>query len=298
MSQDYGQVENLQVTVLLENQAGYDSELLGQHGVSFLIEVGYGGSGSESRTILFDTGRFAKPVLYNMEVLGVDPQAIDYIFLSHCHYDHTGGLLGILDAVSRCRIPVVAHPDLHRPHYKVKPVFKPIGMDPQCSPEAIEESGGQLILTDEPFSLMPGVVTTGEIKERVSFEEAPTLDLQTLEEGKKVPDRMKDDVSLIFIMPEGLVIVTGCSHAGIVSIVEAATRLTGVDRVAALIGGFHLLDGKDERIDQTLEALKSKDIGKIYTGHCTGLKAEAKMLMQFGENFCKLHSGMQIKFPE
>ncbi|MFO7951471.1 MAG: MBL fold metallo-hydrolase [Bacillota bacterium] len=297
MNENYGTIESLKVTVLLEEQAGYDSGLLAQHGVSFLLEAGYGKNSSEGRTILFDTGQFAKPVLYNMEVLQVSPQEIDYIILSHCHYDHTGGLVGILNTINRCRVPIVAHPELHRPHYTAKPDLKPVGMEPQSTPEAIKEAGGEMILTDEPLPLMPGVITTGEIKERVDFEKSPTLALKTLQEGKLVSDQMKDDISLILIMPEGLVIVTGCAHAGIVSIVDKAIRLTGVEQVAAVIGGFHLIDGKDERIDKTLDALKAKNIGKIYAGHCTGFKAEAKMLMEFGNRFSKLHTGMKITFP-
>ncbi len=293
MENRYGLVESMQLTVLVEDYAGYDSNLLAQHGISFLLEAKYE---KGKKTILFDTGQSAQPVLHNMKMLGKDPDQIDLVFLSHCHSDHTGGLVGILGASSRSGIPVIGHPAIYRSNFGIKPDFQSFGIDPANSPEAVKQAGGEMVLTVDPLPLAPGILTTGELKERVGFEKSPTLTMLTIKEGRMVRDSMADDISLIFILKQGLVIVTGCSHAGVISIIETAIRMTGINHVAAVIGGFHLIDADEGRIKKTVEDLAVMSLDKIYTGHCSGLRAEAKLLDQFGSRFRKLRTGLTITF--
>ncbi|WP_297506044.1 MBL fold metallo-hydrolase [Thermococcus sp.] len=106
-------------------------------------------------------------------------------------------------------------------------------------------------------------------------------------------DELLDDMSLVAKTEDGLVVVSGCSHAGIV---KHAKRLTREERVRAVIGGFHLIDASEGRIKRTVEEFKRLGVEEVYTGHCTGLRAEAEFMKAYGENFHKLHSGMVIEF--
>jgi 7,8-dihydropterin-6-yl-methyl-4-(beta-D-ribofuranosyl)aminobenzene 5'-phosphate synthase len=284
-------LDELSITVLIEDYAGYDSGLLAQHGVSYLVEAK---SGKHESKILFDTGQSAAPLLNNASLLGVNPCEIDYVVLSHCHYDHTGGLVEFLEAAGSERLPVIAHSTLFRPNFSSKPTFRSNGMPPLNNREAIVNAGGDLILADEPISLMPGVITSGEIIDKVEYEEEMTLSSFTLEHGRVIADRMADELALYFSLPQGLVILTGCSHPGIISIIEKAKILTKIETIAAVIGGFHLVSASEPRIAKTAEALKLAGCD-VYTGHCTGLKAESELLNQLSNRFYKLRTGLRIK---
>lgn len=273
----------MKVYVLVEDYSGYESPFLAQHGVSFLIEA-------DGKRILFDAGQSAEPVLYNMKLLGIEPSSIDYVFLSHCHYDHTGGLLGILRAIGR-RVPVIAHPSIFRRHFITRPYLREVGVP--FRREEVEELA-ELYLTADPLPITENVLSTGEIAERENFERAE-LEVYTIENGRVVRDELRDDMSLVAKTPKGLVVVSGCSHAGIVSIVKHATRLTGEERIRAVIGGFHLIEASGERIKRTVKEFQRLGIEEVYTGHCTGLRAEAAFLEAYGERFHRLHSGMVIE---
>jgi 7,8-dihydropterin-6-yl-methyl-4-(beta-D-ribofuranosyl)aminobenzene 5'-phosphate synthase len=286
-----GKVESATVYTLLDDYSGYDPSFYGQHGLSFLIDVI---AGSARKRILFDTGQSGKPILYNMGKMGLNPKHIDMVFLSHCHYDHTGGLIEMLRAIDET-VTVIAHPSIFRRNLKEQN-FRHVGV--YDSKEEIEKYGAKWILDSHPRKLMDGVITTGEIPigERVDFERETTSSLYTIVDGKLVQDDMLDDVSIAIKTGESLVVVSGCSHAGIVSIVKRSMQVTGSDRIKAVVGGYHLIDAKRERIEQTVKNLEDLRVEKIYTGHCTGIKAECSLLSEFGVNFEKLHSGKVMRF--
>ncbi|SDX88780.1 7,8-dihydropterin-6-yl-methyl-4-(beta-D-ribofuranosyl)aminobenzene 5'-phosphate synthase [Acetomicrobium thermoterrenum DSM 13490] len=276
------------IVVILDDYAGQNTSFLAQHGISLLIEVK---SGQEYRRILMDTGQSGLPVLYNMELLGIQPSSIDAIVLSHCHYDHTKGLVETLKAIGKKDIPVIAHPDIFRPNYSFDSFIHNIGITRENGKEAIEAAGGVLMLTKEPFAIMPGVTTTGEVPRKRDFENQG-IGTYNIEEGKIVPDEIRDDLSLIIkVAGKGIAVVSGCSHAGIVNIIDRSKEITKEDRVDVVIGGFHLIKASRERIEKTAAAFVDLDIHEIIAGHCTGMAALCEFSKTLGDRFKQLHVG-------
>ncbi len=295
MEIDNQKVDKIKIHTLVEDFAGYSTPFFAQHGVSFSLQVK--GEDATSRNILFDTGTDATPILHNADLMGVNIKEIDTIFLSHCHYDHTGGLLQMLELVKKDDIPIVAHPEIFRVNLTTDPYLRHAGVSGETKIEA-EKLGGIWTLTRDPLKLTNGIITTGEISlaDRVEYEKKSSSKRYTLQGGKLASDNMLDDMSLAVVTPHGLVVVTGCSHAGIVSIVRKCKSLTQIDKVRAVIGGFHLLHADQQKIDKVIEGLRGLKVEEIHAGHCTGFKAECRLSDEFGDNFHKLQCGKTIEF--
>ncbi|MBN2187116.1 MAG: MBL fold metallo-hydrolase [Dehalococcoidia bacterium] len=286
-----GELDNLRITVLAEDSVLYESPCLGQHGVSFFLE---GEAGGNTKRILVDVGQNSSALFNNMRIMNISPTAIDVIVLTHCHYDHTKGVANLLRAIGKKDVPVIAHPSIFRPNFVINTHLRHVGIMPEDSKEKMEKAGGGLFLTKEPFVVMPGIMTTGEVKRQTEFEEASGL--KTVENGRVKDDPMLDDTSVIAnIKGKGLVIVTGCSHAGIVNIARQAIELTGCKKIEGIIGGLHLIEASDARIKRTVEELAKLNIVGIYAGHCTGFKAQVELYLAFKEDFSPLHTGMKFE---
>ena len=287
-------LDSVKITILAEDSVLYESPYLGQHGVSFLLE---GVSGESTKRILVDVGQNSKALLYNMQTMGFSPEIIDTIVLTHCHYDHTQGVARLLQEIGKKDIQVIAHPSIFRPHFITEPYHRHVGIMQGDSKTDIENAGGNLSLTAEPFMIMPGIITTGEVERNTEFE-GGSIGLKTEENGMVIDDLMLDDISVVAnVKGKGLVIITGCSHAGIVNITKQAMRVAGYDKIEGIIGGLHLIEASDAVIKRTVEELARLDIAWISAGHCTGFKAQIELHHAFGERFSPLHTGMQFELP-
>jgi len=288
---EIGELNSLKITVLAEDSVLYESHYLGQHGVSFLLE---GVKGSDVMRILVDVGQDSQALLNNMKLMNISPAIIDAVVLTHCHYDHTQGVARMLREIGRKDIQVIAHRDIFRLNFVTEPYLRHVGIMPGDSREEIEKAGGSLLLTRDPVKLMSGITTTGEVKRQTDFEEVG-IALKTIEGGEVVDDQMLDDISVVAkVNGKGLVIVTGCSHAGIVNIARHAMELTDCEKIEGIIGGLHLIDAPDDRIKRTGEELSKLNPKWICAGHCTGFKAQVELYLAFRERFSPLQTGMQF----
>ena len=291
-----GSVDRLKVVVLIENSPAYDTYLEGCFGLSLWLELW---TGDSCRRVLFDVGPLADSLARNAEKLRVDQDSVDAIVLSHCHFDHTAALAGILKRLA-CPVPVFGHTDLFRPNFVLRPEFMDYSMSGENSRANLENNGAVLILSKSPVEPFPGLMLTGEVEHTTDFEEQGGVSCLTVDPaGEVVPDRLQDDVSaLVNVRGLGLIVLSGCGHAGIVNIVKQAKKVSGGAEIAGVIGGFHLLQAPRERTEQTIEALTAlaPAMSLIAPMHCTGLKPSALIAEAYGDTFKELHAGDEVTF--
>ncbi len=257
----------MKLTVLAENCAG--PGLLAEHGLSYLIEI-------ENDKILFDTGA-TDVYLRNATTLNIHIENIINVVLSHGHWDHGGGLQYLKDK------KLIAHPGAFIKRYRKNDTLN-IGL--AFSKENLE-SKYYLTESKTPVNITRQIIFLGEIPRRNNFESVSTSFID--EKGND--DFVMDDSALAIISGHELIVVTGCSHSGICNIVEYARKVTGISRVKAIIGGFHLKKD-DEQTRKTIQYLAKLRPQHLYPAHCTELPALQAFYKAF--NIKQLKSGMTI----
>jgi 7,8-dihydropterin-6-yl-methyl-4-(beta-D-ribofuranosyl)aminobenzene 5'-phosphate synthase len=268
--------------------------LKAEHGFSCLLTVRRAG---REHQILYDTGVSPDGMVDNMGVLDVDPTDIEVIVCSHGHFDHTTGLDGLARALGPTKLPVVIHPDFWNRRRLSVPGREPFEL-PTTSRRGLEDAGFAIIEDRRPsFLLDRSVLVTGEVDRTTGFE--PGLPpQQAWRDGGWQPDPLVlDDQALILdVRDKGLVVLTGCGHAGIVNITRYATMLTGVDRVHAVIGGFHLGGPVFEPIiPQVCAGLSGFAPQVVVPAHCTGWRAQQALSSAFPEAFIANSVGTTIE---
>ncbi len=257
---------------------GLPDALIAEPGFSALIRVTTGG---RERTILFDAGVTPKDVVENMRRLGLSARAVETIVLSHGHW--VAGIEGITKELGRASLPVLIHLAFWRRRRIAFPGLEPCEL-PTTSRSALEGAGFEIVEERKPSFLLDGsVLVTGEVDRTTQFE-ADFLGHEAHVHGSWEPDPLiLDDQALVMRLADrGLVVLTGCGHAGIVNVVTHARQLTGESRVAAVIGGFHLSGPMFEPIiDPTVAAFDDLDPELLMPAHCTGWKAVHRLAARF-----------------
>jgi 7,8-dihydropterin-6-yl-methyl-4-(beta-D-ribofuranosyl)aminobenzene 5'-phosphate synthase len=246
--------------------------LVAEHGFAALVTVRAGG---RSTSLLFDTGQSPDAMVRNADRLGIGLGDLHSVVLSHGHFDHTGGLAGL--AGRRGALPMVVHP-LAWTRRRVAVPGQQVRELPTLSPRALAGEGYQLVERREPSLLLDGsVLVTGEVDRTTEYERgmAPSHQAWTGVGWRHDPLVLDDQALVVHVRGRGLVVLTGCGHAGAVNIVRHAMRLTGVRRLHALVGGLHLSGPAFEPvIPPTVAALTELAPELLVPGHCTGWRAQ------------------------
>jgi 7,8-dihydropterin-6-yl-methyl-4-(beta-D-ribofuranosyl)aminobenzene 5'-phosphate synthase len=269
--------------------------LIAEHGFSALVTTR---SGNRTHTVLFDTGISPHGMATNFERLGLDASVIEAVVLSHGHPDHDGGFPGLVRLRGRSGLPLAVHPLAFSRRRFALPGAQPMEL-PTLSRSAIEAEGFEVIERRQPSLLLDGsVLITGEVDRTTEFERGMPSH-EAFRGGKWEPDPLivDEQALVVHVRDRGLVVLTGCGHAGAVNIARHALRLTGVNRLHAMIGGFHLTGAVFEPIiEPTVDAFRELAPDVLVPAHCTGWKAQHRFAAALPEAFVPNAVGTAFTF--
>jgi len=273
----YAQVHTLKITALVTNVAGNPHEGDGEWGYSALVEV-------DGHKILYDTGASPDLVLRNAAALKIDLHDVEDVVLSHNHWDHVSGLMSLRRELMKANPKAMSR--VHIGAGIFEPRLDAAGEDHnglRTIRTEYPQTGGMFIVHDKPTEIFPGVWFSGPVPrphdEKNWF---PGLSLNTAH--GLIEDNVSEDSALVFNTDNGLVILTGCGHAGIVNIAEYAVAMVPGKSLLAIVGGLHLFSASDQTIAWTGEHLKRYHIQYLLAGHCTGIESTYRLRELLGLN--------------
>ncbi len=272
---------------------GERKALVSEHGYSALVSVH---TAERSANLLFDAGTSTNGLIHNMDVLEVKPQELHSIVLSHGHVDHTQGLLGMIKRLGKRRMPVLLHPDAFLNRKVILPDQHELH-SPAPNRRLLEQENIEFTEERGCSYLLDGMVlVTGQIHRTTDFEKGFPIHYADINGTWQSDPLIHDDQALVVnVRDKGLVVLTGCGHAGAINSVRYAQKLTGVDTIYGLLGGLHLTGGIFESIiPRTVKELKAIAPRLIMPGHCTGWKAIHALARELPEAFVQGSVGTRL----
>lgn len=263
-------VEKLKLTTVVDN-AVKSGGLLAEWGFSLFIET-------DQLNLLFDCGATTTPFFNNIQFLNIELASINKIIISHGHNDHTGCLDTIIKSMP-LKPEIICGTGGWHPRFYEK---RWAGITHKK--EYIQSLGAKLLELQQNTHLSKDIICIVNIPMHSEFESIDE-NLYAYKNGNLIQDTFEDELAVAINTEKGLVIITGCAHRGIVNIVNQATKYTGSNKVHAVIGGSHLMNASQERIDKTVLAFKEMGVEKIVLSHCTGDQATVNFSETFGERF-------------
>jgi len=268
---------------------------IAEHGYSVLIRAKKENS---TATVLFDTGVSRKGILHNLDTLEINLSDVQAIILSHGHPDHAMGLPGIAERLGARNLPLILHPDAYLERKLILPDGSEVNL-PAPRFKDLNRENIEIIDQPGPSMLIDNMVLiSGEVSRTTSFEKGFPIHYAH-RSGHWIPDPliMDDQCAILNLRNRGLIIITGCGHAGIINIVKHAQNLTGVPKIHAVVGGFHL-SGKifEKIIPDTVAALKEIAPHYVMPGHCTGWIAQHKIAREMPDAFIPNSVGTTLFF--
>ncbi len=258
-------VDSLKITILSTMLT--DTIGIGEWGFAALVEA-------DGHRILFDTGRLPDTVLENAKALGVELADIQDVILSHNHADHTGGLVTLRRELSKNNADAVSRTHVGPGIFWGRPP-DPRGPSMPIVKEGYEKTGGSFIEHTKPVEIHPGVWITGPVPrihpERNYGRGGKVKQVQSPD--GPVEDNIPESQSLVVNTARGLVVMSGCGHAGIINIVDYARKIVGPAPIHAVLGGFHLMEATDDQLAWTGEKLREMKVENLIGAHCTGIEA-------------------------
>ncbi|HST17734.1 MAG TPA: MBL fold metallo-hydrolase [Gaiellaceae bacterium] len=270
-------------------------QLVAEHGFSALVTIR---SGGERIRVLYDGGLTPAALGRNLDVLDIPIAELRAIVISHGHADHHGGLEGLFRRFGRRRLPLVIHPEAWRERKVVFPTGAELRLPPPSRGD-LEAEGLEVVEERKQTLLVDGrVLVSGQVERSTGFEEGFPIHYAQTGTGWEPDPMIWDDQNVIVnVKGKGLVIVSGCSHAGAVNVLRNAQRLTGVHQIAGFVGGFHLTGGLFEPIiGSTVDAFVAADVGRVVPAHCTGWKAVHALARAMPDAFVQPAVGTVVSF--